>query len=185
MRIRRITLKGREFDVSDQGEIWRVAYTNGRGQFFPQRKVKVSPNKRGYTSIYFKPPNRKACKLSVHRIVAQAFLTDYSESLWVDHCNGIRSDNRLENLRMVTPQGNHRGRYRKIAGTHSRYRGVTWEHGRHKWKAAICINDKRINIGRFGKETDAARAWDAAALKAGFFTEALNFPKNYGNSQNT
>ena len=116
-------------------------------------------------------------RMSVHRLVAQAFLPDFEPDKWVDHINGIRADNRVENLRMVTAQGNHRGRYRKVKGSTSRYRGVTWEHSRNRWKAAICINDKRINLGRYMDEHRAAKAFDAAAIRAGFFPEALNFPQ--------
>lgn len=43
---------------------------------------------------------------SVHRLVAQAYLKDYSENLQVNHINGIKTDNRLENLEMVTAKEN-------------------------------------------------------------------------------
>lgn len=175
MRIRQIRIKGRFFEISDQGDVWRCEFTNGKGTVFPRLKLTASSN-RGYRSICFVDPHGRCCKASVHRLVARAFLEDYHESLWVDHINGIRHDNRLENLRLVTPQGNHRGRYRKIQGASSRFRGVTWEQSRRQWKAAICINDKRINLGRFKTEHEAARAYDTAAITAGFYPEALNFP---------
>ncbi len=44
----------------------------------------------------------------IHRIIAEAFLGDYSEDLQVNHINGIKTDNRVENLEMVTNAENMR-----------------------------------------------------------------------------
>lgn len=45
--------------------------------------------------------------VSVHRMVAECFLKDYNESLEVNHKNGIRYDNRVENLEMTTKEENY------------------------------------------------------------------------------
>lgn len=42
----------------------------------------------------------------VHRLVLEAFVGPLPSGMQVDHINAIRDDNRLENLRYVTPQGN-------------------------------------------------------------------------------
>ena len=42
-----------------------------------------------------------------HRLVAQAFLNNFVNNLAVDHRNHVRTDNRVENLRMVSDRQNN------------------------------------------------------------------------------
>lgn len=37
----------------------------------------------------------------VHRVIAETFLENWSDNLTVDHINGIRTDNRIENLQLL------------------------------------------------------------------------------------
>jgi hypothetical protein len=66
---------------------------------------------------------------------------------------------------------------RKQSGTSSRYKGVSWRADRNKWTAYICPDRKKINLGVFNSEEDAARAYDSMAPK--YFGEfaRLNFPE--------
>ena len=42
-----------------------------------------------------------------HRIIYKAYNPNMNDTLFIDHINRIRNDNRLENLRLVTCQENH------------------------------------------------------------------------------
>lgn len=60
----------------------------------------------------------------VHRLVAQTFLGEIPEGCQVDHVNRCPSDNRVENIRIVTPSQNSRNRVdhdrvEERGGTHS------------------------------------------------------------------
>lgn len=57
--------------------------------------------KNGYPTISIKC-GAKRRKYLVHRLVAQAFVPGYSPELSVNHINGNKQDNRVENLEWVT-----------------------------------------------------------------------------------
>lgn len=57
------------------------------------------------------------------------------------------------------------GRLKKRSGKTSRYVGVSWSLRYQCWRAEIRVNYKLIWLGRFDSEEEAARVWNAAALK--------------------
>ena len=74
----------------------------------------------------------------------------------IDHINGDRLDNRIENLRAVTANQNQHNRKLNSNST-SGFKGVSWCKRDNKWKATIKLEGKRINLGRFNtiEEADA------------------------------
>ena len=58
------------------------------------------------------PDGRKTYKL--HRLVAMVYLPDYSPDLQVNHKNGVKTDNRAENLEMVTSSENAAHAWRNL-----------------------------------------------------------------------
>jgi hypothetical protein len=84
----------------------------------------------------------------------------------IDHINGVRKDNRIQNLRVVSPSENSRNAKRR-RNSATRITGVTlMESG--KLKAAICIAYKNIYLGCFDTIFDAACARKSAELLHGF-----------------
>lgn len=82
-----------------------------------------------------------------------------------DHINHDGLDNRRRNLRPATPAQNAQNR-RPHPGTSSRYKGVGWNRRGRNWTAVINLAGRRLYLGHFTNEEDAALAYNAAALEA-------------------
>lgn len=82
----------------------------------------------------------------------------------VDHINGNRLDNRIENLRFANRSQNsmNRGKHKKFT---SKFKGVSIAKREKKWRAGIMLNGEQIHLGFFLKEEDAAAAYNEASIK--------------------
>jgi hypothetical protein len=92
------------------------------------------------------------------------------EPKFIDHINGIRDDNRIENLRDVLHIQNCQNQKRKNTNT-SGYTGV--RHNGSSWEAYIMVNYKKKHLGSFGTIERAIRAREQANIK-------YNFHPNHG-----
>lgn len=82
----------------------------------------------------------------VHRLV-----WFYVHGVWpindIDHVNGNRSDNRIENLREATRGANGQNRTVRNRNNTSGHPGVYWDKAKGKWCAEIKIKRKKISLG--------------------------------------
>ena len=134
----------------------------------PAQSVKVgeiagSKDTYGYHKIALQRKTYKA-----HRL---AWLYMYGEfpSSPIDHINGVRHDNRIENLRAVTAQQNQQNQKRFKHNT-SGVTGVHWHAKAAKWHARIFAGGKRIHLGAFDSLPLAEAARKAAEAKYNFHT---------------
>ncbi|ABK00200.1 HNH endonuclease [Xanthomonas phage Xop411] len=79
----------------------------------------------------------------------------------LDHINGQRDDNRIENLRECTKAENQQNQGKRSDNT-SGIQGVCWHKQTGKWYARIWVNGKQINLGLFNSIDEAAQARAAA-----------------------
>jgi hypothetical protein len=113
--------------------------------------------------------------VSMHRFVMSEALKGYGIEMQVDHINGDGLDNRKVNLRLATAAQNSRNR-RQCRGKSSRYKGVSFIRPKGKFVAEITFNGKRMSLGHFESEAEAAKAYDEAAKKHHKEFACLNFP---------
>lgn len=85
----------------------------------------------------------------------------------IDHKNGIRSDNRISNLRDVSTAINARNRFRSGLNT-SGFNGVSWNKKARKWEAYVKIDGKRKYLGYFSEIESAIAARKNAEVGFGF-----------------
>lgn len=96
----------------------------------------------------------------------------------VDHINRDTLDNRRCNLRPATAAQNSQNR-RKRADSKQPYKGIRRmaRGGPRPWIAAITTRGEVKHLGMFATPEEAARAYDAAALKHHGEFAVINFPE--------
>jgi HNH endonuclease len=80
----------------------------------------------------------------------------------VDHINGVRCDNRLQNLRVVDRAGNSQNRRVAQSNSKSGLLGVCWVPHARRWRAQIMANKVMHRLGYFSTPQDAHAAYLAA-----------------------
>jgi hypothetical protein len=115
---------------------------------------------RTYAVRLIADSNNRTKILSMHREIM-----DPPAGMLVDHRNRKTLDNRRENLRLATHSQNQCNKEKTARKTSSHFIGVFFEKHSGKWVARITSRGKKIWLGRFSSETDAAHAHDVAAKK--------------------
>lgn len=121
------------------------AYTNYRIWYARRQTLKADS------------PAGKQHPILMHRVINKT-----PAGMHTDHVNGDGLDNRKANLRTATSVENGRNRGSNRGAT-SLHKGVDWDSRHQKWRAQAMINRRKIFLGRFVNEVDAAKAYGAFA----------------------
>ncbi len=127
-------------------------YNAGTGDFIRYDGKWGSINNAGYIHI-----NYEDSKYKIHRLIWKWWYGYDPEE--IDHMNGDRLDNRIDNLRNVDRKTNNRNRPKQNNNT-SGFTGVFWDKDRSSWLSYMSIDKKMIKIGYYNTPQEAKEARD-------------------------
>jgi len=116
----------------------------------------------GYIKI-----SHKKKQFNAHRLAWYMTFGSIESGIEIDHINHNRSDNRIDNLRIVRQQDNQKNRTKPITNTSGTV-GVYWRKNRKVWVATITVARQFIYLGYFPRYSDAVNARKNAEVLYGF-----------------
>ena len=149
-----VVLNGTKIKYED-GELWRWYCHNGGGRDLKNpywRIMKQSNSGNGYKSVRIGKPYK------VHRVIYYIHNQDWDiydtkRDNVIDHIDGNKHNNSIENLRVVNQSQNLWNNY------HTNVKGYYWNKRDKKFLAHICVNYKQIHLGYFDLAEDAHNAY--------------------------
>lgn len=145
------------YQASNLGNVKSLNYYNTNNE----KLLKQIDRGNGYLCVSLR--KNKINKLfSTHQVITMAFLNHKPngfKGLVVNHKNFIKTDNRVENLEIVTMRENANKKH--IEST-SKYIGVHYVQKDKMWIATIVIDNKNNHIGYFSDENIAGQSYKEA-----------------------
>ncbi len=133
-----IKIKGYEnYEVSNTGRV--------RSNFKEPKMLKMSLTNKGYLKITLRN-SKKSITATVHRLVAEAFITNLDNKSQVNHKNGNKVDNRVCNLEWMTCSENIRHGYDNGLLTAPNKKRIECSNGKifeSSYKAAEWLNETK------------------------------------------
>lgn len=148
------TLIAEYFEYKDGDLYWiKAPYRNKENQI---GQIAGSIHKTGYRHITWMNKIHKA-----HRLIF--LLQNGYLPKEIDHINGDRADNRIENLREATRSQNqfNKSMQRNMSG----HRGVTWHKKTQKWAVRVMMNNVSRSFGYYDDLEFAALVAEEARIK--------------------
>ena len=119
---------------------------------------------KGYYDVNLSK-NNKSYRKTVHRLIAESFIDNPENKPYVDHINGDKLNNNINNLRYATNQENQRNAKLSIKNTSS-VKGVSFHKRDKKWQAQITIDGIKVHLGYYDNIEDAKQARITKAQQA-------------------
>jgi hypothetical protein len=146
-----------DYDQINGGLLWKSCE---RHPSIKKSRTVGSLNINGYIESRLFPGGKQ---FKVHRLVWAFHFGDPGKSE-IDHINGNKHDNRIENLRLSTRADNTRN-VKLRSNNKSGVKGVSWHKATKKWKAQIQCDKKKIGLGYFKTIEEAKNVVMSARIK--------------------
>lgn len=147
------------YQVSDDGRVRSLQPHN----YMKEKKLSST---KGYMACTLSRKGRKRL-VKVHRMVAEAFIPNPEGKMEVNHKNGIKADNRAENLEWVTSQENT---------AHAIRIGLMKDLREVRNKAVMVLDKTNGEVKEYRSITEAA---DALGIQRRTITKQLNVNEQY------
>lgn len=90
-----------KYEIGSDGSIWSNDFNNSG----KRKQLKLYKDRDGYNVVWFTIKRIRRIH-PVRKLVAEAFLGERPKGLVINHKNGVRADDRAENLEYITSQAN-------------------------------------------------------------------------------
>jgi len=139
---------------------YELKYVENENEFYVKKRnewiLKKFSNSNRYLIASFYFEKNKQTFIRKHRLVFYAYNPDFDifrrsrTENFIDHVDKDKSNNSIENLRIVTKQQNT---------FNTKAKGYTWCKKNKKWHAQIHLDGKNKNLGYFENEEEAREAY--------------------------
>lgn len=162
------------YKVSNLGRVKSITRTVKMGRAyktFHEKILKGTYDKDGYIRVKLSNTHKYRKEITVHRLVALTFIQNENNLPVINHKNGIKDDNRVENLEWCTVQHNTKHTF-DVLGRKG-YNGGTN-------KRILVLNECSNKVNEFESMTDASKYFGVSVAEISFHCKNKRFDKKLG-----